>query len=73
MKRSSFLMLAWMAAALPAQASLTTLFASNNQGAPGGMVYFDVAVQVTAGVTMTRLDLNLGLAGADVEVYVTPG
>ncbi len=73
MKRSSFLMLAWMAAALPAQAPLTTLFASNNQGAPGGMVYFDVAVQATAGVTMTRLDLNLGLAGADVEVYVTPG
>ena len=73
MKRSSFVLLVWMAAALPAQSPLATLFASNNQGAPGGMVYFDVDVQAAAGVTVTRLDLNLALSGDEVEVYVTQG
>lgn|GEM_PF-3769622 len=73
MKRFSFVMLALLPAALGAQAPLTTLFASNNQGATGGMVYFDLDVQAASGVTVTQLDLNLASAGADLEVYVTAG
>ena len=47
MMRSLFVLLVLCAAAARAQAPLTTLFASNNQGAPGGMVYFDLDVLAT--------------------------
>jgi len=73
MKRSLFALMVSAAATLPAQAPLTTLFASNNQGAPGGMVYFDLDVQVAGGVTVTALDVNIATPTAELEVYVVPG
>ena len=73
MMRSLFVLLVLSAAAARAQAPLTTLFASNNQGAPGGMVYFDLDVLAPAGVTVTQLDANLAVAGAELEVYVVAG
>ena len=73
MMRSLFVLLVLCAAAARAQAPLTTLFASNNQGAPGGMVYFDLDVLASAGVTVTQLDANLAVAVAELEVYVVAG
>jgi hypothetical protein len=63
----------WVVAVAQAQAPLTTTFASNNQGAPGGMVYFDLEVLDPAGVTVTQLDCNVASASGELEVYVTPG
>ncbi|MCR9243513.1 MAG: PKD domain-containing protein [bacterium] len=58
-----------------AQSSLTTTFANNNNGAPNGAVYFDLAVSAPA-VTIVGLEVNLnspaGTTGS-VDVYVTPG
>ncbi len=73
MKRSLFVLLALTTATASAQSPLTTLFASNNQGAPGGMVYFDLDVQVAAGVRVTALDVNLATPTPELEVYVVAG
>ncbi|MGC6487372.1 MAG: hypothetical protein ACON4Z_06985 [Planctomycetota bacterium] len=73
MKRSLFVLLVLTAASSPAQSPLTTLFASNNQGAPGGMVYFDLDVQAASGVTVTALDVNLATPTDELEVYVVAG
>ena len=73
MKRSLFVLLALTTATAPAQSPLTTLFASNNQGAPGGMVYFDLDVQAAAGVRVTALDVNLATPTPELEVYVVAG
>ena len=73
MKRSLFVLLALTGASVRAQGPLTTLFNSNNQGAPGGMVYFDLDVQVANGVTVTALDVNLATATAELEIYVVVG
>jgi len=55
-----------------AQSSLTTTFASNNGGAIGGMVYFDLAVANPAGVTIKKLDINTLATRGSVQVYTTP-
>lgn len=73
MKRFPFVLLAWLAASIPAQGPLATTFASNNQGAPGGMVYFDLEVLDPAGITVTQLDCNIASAAGVLEVFVTPG
>ena len=56
--------------------SLTTLFASNNGGSPGGAVYFTATVFNTAGLNIEAFDINTS-AGVgtsfDLMVYVTPG
>lgn len=57
---------------IAAQSSLTTTFASNNAGAVGGMVFFDVVVANPAGVTIKKLDINTTAARGFLQVYTTP-
>jgi hypothetical protein len=54
--------------------SITTLFASNNFGNPGGANYFDVTVASNP-ITVTALDINTAetVAFSNVRVYVLPG
>jgi len=73
MKRFPFVVAALLASVAPAQSPLTTTFASNNQGAPGGMVYFDLDVLAPNGVTITQLDCNVASGGGEFEVYVAAG
>lgn len=59
------------ALALPAQSPLTTIFASNNGGAAGWTMYFDL--QVNAPLTFSQMDINTGdLASGSLDVYWTP-
>lgn len=56
--------------------SLTTLFAQNNRGTNGGIVYFDVDVTNAAGLKITSYDTNVYAAANfnfDVQIYTTPG
>src|SRR4029077_8503764 len=55
-------------------AQITTLFASNNNGNPGGANYFDVTVAANP-ITVTALDINTSatVAFSNVRVYVLPG
>ncbi|MCB9891449.1 MAG: hypothetical protein H6833_07370 [Planctomycetes bacterium] len=74
MSRTSLvpLLLACLAPAAPAQLALTTLFAANNGGDPGGAVYFDLEVKVKT--TLQALECNFGEAagvGVGLEVYAT--
>lgn len=65
--------LASIAADAAAQ-SLTTMFQSNNGGAVGGAVYFDLAVHQPS-VAITALDLNCAAqpgTPVGVQVYITP-
>jgi subtilisin-like proprotein convertase family protein len=49
---------------------LTTLFAANNGGNPGGAVYFDLTV--VEDIALTALDVHTGATGAfTVEMHVT--
>lgn len=67
---------ALLGTSLRAQSPLTTLFASNNSGAVGGGVYFDLAVMPTAGIGIAAMDLNLNdAAGArgTIELWTIPG
>lgn len=55
--------------------SLSTLFASNNGGAQGGAVYFDVSV-ASNNLTVNSIEVNTpdGPGGAfNINVYTTPG
>ena len=58
----------------PAAGQITTLFASNNNGSPGGANYFDVTVAANP-ITVTALDINTAatVAFSNVRVYVLPG
>ena len=53
---------------------ITTLFASNNNGSPGGANYFDLTVAANS-ITVTALDINTSatVAFSNVRVYVLPG
>ena len=53
---------------------ITTLFASDNFGNPGGAVYFDVTVASSA-ISVTALDINTEetVSFSDFRVYVLPG
>jgi len=73
MKRFLFWLLTLSTALLRGQAPLQTLFSSNNQGSAGGMVYFDLEVQTAAGVSITRLDVNVAAPATELEVYVVAG
>ena len=54
-------------------ASITTLFAANNGGLPGGAVYFDVSVGPNS-LLITGFDTNtLETNAFDFDVYTTPG
>ena len=67
--------LAMLACAYAANAqSITTLFASNNGGSPGGAVYFDITVGANP-LTITGYDANVGiLTSFGWTVYLTdPG
>ena len=58
----------------PGGGQITTLFASNNNGSPGGANYFDVTVAANP-ITVTALDINTAatVAFSNVRVYVLPG
>ena len=61
---------ATLVAATFAQSPLTTLFASNNSGAAGGIVYFDLTANVP--LTITGLDINListASTAGSIDVY----
>jgi hypothetical protein len=53
---------------------ITTLFASNNFGNPGGVNYFDLTVASNP-ITVTSLDINTAetVAFSNVQIYVLPG
>jgi hypothetical protein len=78
MKRSSLLLgaicaLALAASTAQAQSKLTTLFASNNGGSTGGIVYFDVTVK--AGVIISAFETNVDVAASTpigLDVYTMP-
>jgi hypothetical protein len=56
--------------------SLTTLFAQNNGGSVGGIVYFDINVTNPAGITLSQLDTNTSLALGNpfgMQVYMKSG
>jgi hypothetical protein len=59
------------AASLSAQSPLTTLFTSNNSGAAGWTMYFDVTVNVP--LTFTQFDINniSGAVAGSLNVYYT--
>ena len=62
-----------LSAPLTAQHTLTTLFASNNNGAAGGATYFDLTVSQT--VSISAFDANFTEApgaSAGMMVYTTP-
>ncbi|OAD92257.1 hypothetical protein A7A78_08445 [Aequorivita soesokkakensis] len=53
--------------------SLSTLFASNNGGNPGGAVYFDITVG-PSDLEITDIDMNTGEAGSfSVDIYTLVG
>ncbi len=53
--------------------SLSTLFASGNNGSPGGAVYFDITVGPTD-IEITDIDINTGDPGAfTMDVYTISG
>jgi hypothetical protein len=56
-------------ALLAAQSPLTTTFASNNGGLPGGMVFFDLNVINPAGITIKQLDINTQSTGGELQVF----
>ena len=53
---------------------LTTLFATDNNGSPGGAVYFDVTVAANT-LSVTGFDINTDFTGAfsNMQVWVLPG
>jgi hypothetical protein len=79
MKLSSFLMgatcaLALSAGAAQAQSKLTTLFAANNGGSIGGIVYFDITVKSGA-VIITGFETNCDQVASTpigLDVYTCP-
>ncbi|MCL4209115.1 MAG: hypothetical protein HRU76_12490 [Phycisphaeraceae bacterium] len=59
-----------------AAGSLTTLFASNNRGSNGGMVYFTVTVLNSNGIRITGFDINNTAGPSDtiaMDVYTRVG
>ena len=56
--------------------SQTTLFASNNSGSVGGIIYYDLNVTNAAGITISKLDTNTNaVAGTpfQLDVFTVPG
>jgi hypothetical protein len=56
--------------------SITTLFASNNRGTNGGMVYFTLTVLNPAGINVTGFDINNTAIATDtinMDVYTRVG
>ena len=69
----AFLIALIAAAAATAQGPLSTTFANNNGGIPGGAVYFDLECLDPSGVSINSIDLNFSnAAGASgtVEIYL---
>jgi hypothetical protein len=54
--------------------SITTLFASNNNGSPGGAIYFDITVASNP-LLITSLDLNTSSTSpfSNLQVWILPG
>lgn len=62
------------AAAQVSAATITTLFASNNGGAIGGGIYFDVSVFSPNGITIEKLAINTPDLGAlSLNIYTRSG
>ncbi len=62
-----------LAATAVGQSPLTTTYAANGGGSPGGQVMFDLTVSTT--VTLTRLDVHVSDSGGavgTVELWLTP-
>src|SRR5258708_32829789 len=59
---------------VPSAGQITTLFASNNFGNPGGANYFDLTV-ASSPITITALDINTAetVPFTNFRVYVLPG
>jgi len=56
--------------------SIQSLFASNNSGAAGGMVYFNLFVANPNGVIVESVDINttaVASTAGSIDVFVTPG
>ncbi|MBU1344533.1 MAG: PEP-CTERM sorting domain-containing protein, partial [Proteobacteria bacterium] len=55
--------------------SITTLFASNNEGSQGGNIYFDIAVLNPAGITIEQLFTNTddSFQTGQMNVYTRSG
>jgi len=65
--------IALLAAAVANAQSITTLFASNNGGSPGGGVYFDVTVGANA-LSVTGFDVNVaGVPNFGFQVWTILG
>ena len=58
----------------PGGGQITTLFASNNNGNPGGALYFDLTVAANP-ISVTALDINTAFTGSfsNFQVWVLPG
>lgn len=53
--------------------SITTLYASNNHGSPGGAVYFDIAVG-SVDIVVDAFDINtVGAGNLGMSVYILAG
>ncbi len=78
LRRSLHATLAAIAFSVPAaaQSQLDTLFSSDNQGNPGGSVYFDLQVLAPSGISLRGVSVNsaspMGTAGT-LELYVKSG
>jgi len=55
---------------LLAQSPLTTTYANNNGGSPGGSVYFDLTLNT--GIAITQLDTNTSGLSGTLDLYTTP-
>ncbi len=75
--RSVFCML--LVAAMVAGASadtITTLFANNNRGSNGGVIYYDIDVTNAAGLNITAFDTNIWESEGfnfEVEIWTRSG
>jgi hypothetical protein len=64
------------ATATPANAAfITTLYAQNNNGLPGGAIYFDINVLQSGGITIQQIDTNTAASGFTItlDVYTRAG
>lgn len=54
--------------------SITTLFGTNNNGSPGGAVYFDITVASSA-LSITAFDLNTASTSpfSNLQIWLLPG
>ncbi|MGK0205033.1 MAG: hypothetical protein ACI9S9_004120 [Planctomycetota bacterium] len=69
---SAWASLCFLAVSLASQSPLTTTFVSNNGGLAGGMIFFDLSVTNSAGITVKQLDINTQSTFGELHVYTGP-